>query len=637
LIDANESLIRNNHELRSVIMLNCGGGIDLARVRFGFFFFFFFFSTKQKYRSPTTRAQCLTLPEEAICYVIDSHRPYRLENAFDENQILILDDGRTPEESLDEYRQSVLVENEQRRANEETTTMTTMMMTTTMTMTTTRRRRRTTTRARMPPSIVAPVVRRRRRGRNARRKLQLERRKRRRVVRRRVARVFREPKLNRAYYEMTSFGLPVSFVAYELLSQLGKTSNELLWLAIVGLTDQYVHEHVNEDDYNVVASLYTDEVLGFNDSGGGSDASLRAAHRIVHQDEFDLMLLRHWTLYDSLVHSRYVATRLGAWKERGTEEIGRLLVTMGLPLDQCREPYATMRATFKEQLADRLDEFAPRFGLPRLRYPSFHRQLGFKQGVSAADVVHAVTALLEAPDDVDARRNAAMTTTMMTTTTMTATTTAAAVNEEATARLSATAPTAAQRARRLRRGAAARARRARVSRGDGGVAAVVLARVRRAACGNGGAALLERGIRCAKRVQQAIVREGSVMLERKSIVSQGAFRYAFLTHSSDAKYFARPLALSRLARFLVDARRTKKTGSKSLVLLALDEGSDSYLIVGVEGGGSNVPSAFGNHFRRAAERARAQVKWHGWEASVVQVSRGEVERWEERMVEQMNS
>jgi hypothetical protein len=138
-------------------------------------------------------------------------------------------------------------------------------------------------------------------------------------------------------------------------------------------------------------------------------------------------------------------------------------------------------------------------------------------------------------------------------------------------------------------------------------------------------------------VQQAIVREGSVMLERKSIVSQGAFRYAFLTHSSDAKYFARPLALSRLARFLVDARKTKKTGRKSLVLLALDEGSDSYLIVGVEGGGSNVPSAFGNHFRRAAERARAQVKWHGWEASVVQVSRGEVERWEERMVEQMNS
>jgi hypothetical protein len=41
LIDANESLIRDNHELRSVIMLNCGGGIDLAKVRFRFFFFFF--------------------------------------------------------------------------------------------------------------------------------------------------------------------------------------------------------------------------------------------------------------------------------------------------------------------------------------------------------------------------------------------------------------------------------------------------------------------------------------------------------------------------------------------------------------------------------------------------------------------
>jgi len=29
------------------------------------------------------------------------------------------------------------------------------------------------------------------------------------------------------------------------------------------------------------------------------------------------MLYRHWTLYDSMWHSQYIATRLGIWKEQG--------------------------------------------------------------------------------------------------------------------------------------------------------------------------------------------------------------------------------------------------------------------------------------------------------------------------------
>jgi hypothetical protein len=140
---------------------------------------------------------------------------------------------------------------------------------------------------------------------------------------------------------------------YELLSQLGKTSNELLWLAIVGLTDQHVHERITSRRLRRRRlavhrrGALVQRRRRRRRRGRYDDSALRAADRIVHQDEFDLMLLRHWTLYDSLVHSRYVGTRLGAWKERGAEEIGRLLVTMGLPLDQCREPYATMRAQFK--------------------------------------------------------------------------------------------------------------------------------------------------------------------------------------------------------------------------------------------------------------------------------------------------
>ena len=72
---------------------------------------------------------------------------------------------------------------------------------------------------------------------------------------------------------------------------------------------------------------------------------------------------------------------------------------------------------------------------------------------------------------------------------------------------------------------------------------------------------LERGVRIAKQIYQvcclssppnskltciynrcqATVREATVMLEKKAIVNQGPFRYAFLSESADAKYFSRPL------------------------------------------------------------------------------------------------
>jgi cell division control protein 45 len=46
-------------------------------------------------------------------------------------------------------------------------------------------------------------------------------------------------------------------------------------------------------------------------------------------EDFQLVLLRHWNLYDSLFHSTYVATKLGVWKEKGRQRLTNLLVKMG--------------------------------------------------------------------------------------------------------------------------------------------------------------------------------------------------------------------------------------------------------------------------------------------------------------------
>ncbi len=41
------------------------------------------------------------------------------------------------------------------------------------------------------------------------------------------------------------------------------------------------------------------------------------------------MLFRHWSLFDAMFHSPYMATRLGIWKERGKKKLLELLAKAG--------------------------------------------------------------------------------------------------------------------------------------------------------------------------------------------------------------------------------------------------------------------------------------------------------------------
>ena len=60
----------------------------------------------------------------------------------------------------------------------------------------------------------------------------------------------REERLDREeeYYSATSFGAAASVLLWQLASDLGKTDNQLLWMSIVGLTDQFLHERIDRCD-----------------------------------------------------------------------------------------------------------------------------------------------------------------------------------------------------------------------------------------------------------------------------------------------------------------------------------------------------------------------------------------------------
>lgn len=192
----------------------------------------------------------------------------------------------------------------------------------------------------------------------------------------------------RMHYSSGSYhGSPASWMAYTLCSQLrfGNVS-DLLWLACVGLTDAYLHSRLDVSGYSAlcvdlkrhVGRLFPNEMVDrvgravyaeeleltssfaqqADAAAGMTQIGLSENGRILSQSEYKFMLLRHTSLWDSLLHSNFVASKLQVWKAEGRQKLMELLAKMGFPLESCRQPWAFVGVGLRRNLRDRIDECA---------------------------------------------------------------------------------------------------------------------------------------------------------------------------------------------------------------------------------------------------------------------------------------
>ncbi|KAF8163173.1 CDC45 family [Crassisporium funariophilum] len=208
-------------------------------------------------------------------------------------------------------------------------------------------------------------------------------------------------RIDKHYLSGTWHGQSAASTIYILATLLERVDNDFLWLAILGLTFQYTTSRISRDTYDTHHAIYYDEVSRLNphptnnDNGHPDDASVRAT------EELRFMLFRHWTLYDAMLHSSYVAGKLGIWKEKGRQKLTGLLAKMGFSIPQTQQPYAHMDLDLKRMLVKKLNDIAPEYGLVELSYPSFIRCYGFRsQPLSAADAVEGISALLDVAEGV---------------------------------------------------------------------------------------------------------------------------------------------------------------------------------------------------------------------------------------------
>ncbi|WVW86722.1 hypothetical protein I302_108776 [Kwoniella bestiolae CBS 10118] len=458
---------------------------------------------------------------------------------------------------------------------------------------------------------------------------------------RRLPRAVREAhheRIQRYYASGTSYGQSVALTIYLLATVLERADNDILWYAILSVTHQYITSKIDRDSYESYQSIFQDEVVRLNHdpaSAGGVKIPNPDDRSIVKSAELRFMLYRHWNLYESMLHSGYVAGRLGIWKEKGRKKLQGLLAKMGFSLQQCQQSWSHMDMDLKRKLPEQLESIAPEYGLIELSYPSFTRSFGFQlTSLSAADAVEVISSLLDIAVgvrlEVDREGGKGGGEWFGGTTRWNVNT-----RESEASKADGKENQDPNEDNNGNEGDGEGSGEERKKRRDNwGTTNFWIAYD---ACDD--IALIRRSLPLSMTLHRSIIRAGSALLDKTIIRSLRTFRLAILKEGPDLRLFSHPSTLSRLAIWLVDATRDRwaerqaktnngKVKALPFVVACLNEERGSYMVVGVTGApefGDVRKNKFGLAFQHAAEESGSGTKHDMFDTSVVEVAQEDLQ------------
>lgn len=385
------------------------------------------------------------------------------------------------------------------------------------------------------------------------------------------------------------FAPAIAGAMYDLARELNRGTLEFLWLWIVGLTDQLLHSKIDRVEYEAKISLCINEVVS-NPSNiyknptriedDSDNFEIQTEQKpvnsvfIEHKD-LRIMLYRHWSLYESLYYSNYIASRLGIWKEPGKHKLNEILAQIGIPLQECKQQYRFMKANFKLTLKEKLPLIGNTYDIDDLFITTCVRQYSRKRQYCASDIVYAVSALIECPgllEDDD---------------------------EEVTLQ-----------DKWLK---------------NFWVAHDALL----------DEPLLEKGIKIAIEQQKAIIQQGTALIEKKAISPVTEFRYAIISSDTltQTKFFHHPLAMKKLNCFIQEAYQNSRVNikPKPMVLCVFNSARGTYFVCGVVSK-LQEKNDFGWRFHEAAEEVQADFRRDFFEDTYIEVRKEHFQGFLERLI-----
>ncbi|CAM9217747.1 unnamed protein product [Sphacelaria rigidula] len=576
---ANEDLIRGNEDIRSVVMINCGAICNVVDLL--------------SHLSP-----------EAYVYIIDSNRPIHLANVYPRKDRVVVfvdeangdvdnipsdGEGLDGDDDTSDEESEVDSDEEELRSNESDGDDTddedsddgegVARPEDKENLSPNRSDRSISGKASDKPEAEDSH---RRRGRKRKRQAETSVGVARDVAAARRLRI-------RQYYNGATHSSASAVQLFAMAMQLNKDTNDLLWLAIVGLTDQYIHQKIDQDVYHLVVAQLQQHVVAKNSktsmetssADGKTLVPVSEIGRITCDMEFRFMLHRHWSLYESMYFSNFVASKLNVWNSNGRHRLEEFLAKMGFSLEQCKQKYPFMSCQLRQRLRDQIQKYAEEYGLEDVFYGSYQRYCGFKNPLSAADMVYCITALTEHKEE------------------------AGNYSQQGFA-IDTTDPE------------------------DDEQGWIDSFNTAYDALSGKSLALLQQGLSLSMSLQRAVVQQAVTMMEKRSLTLFKHFRYAFIRSSeTDERLFTQPMALRKLAAFLIDVHREngRWAGDKARPLVIMAERTTSYLVVGVtcpKKAGTVIKNRFGACFQLAAQQIQARARHDGFEASVMEINKEDV-------------
>jgi len=174
---------------------------------------------------------------------------------------------------------------------------------------------------------------------------------------------------------------------------------------------------------------------------------------------------------------------------------------------------------------------------------------------------------------------------------------------------------------------------------------------------------LGAGLKMALALQRTIISTAIGLVERKAIHRLTHFRYAYLNCTSQGPtgglghgltfgsikssrkgsnpdsdifhIFTKPLALTKLANFLMDMHRANRkwagVRASPLILMAESPQTQTYVVVGYESQEQSDKNRFGQNFVLAAKTMRGTFKFDSFDSNVVEVKATEVQKFIEQL------
>ncbi|CAI2347981.1 unnamed protein product [Caenorhabditis sp. 36 PRJEB53466] len=317
----------------------------------------------------------LKIPPAATVYVIDTHRPYHIENVYDNEQIyLLLKETERKELELPEA-ESVFRddfddsdEDDEDEDDEEHVSYEQRM-----------------------EKIRRKAIR--------REEKQLWERQRKNILWK--------------YYSSTWYSTPSCVMMLELAAEMNRISAEMMWFTTVGLNSAYVDRLISIELYtNICIERMRPFVNKFLPRNIVNQGKVDDLLHISFGRELPLLLYSHWDLFNSMMFNEYFAIKTKNWTQKGDANIRHLLANLGITLAETKQKFEALPTEQRNLVVDVLEKEMSK------SFASFFGTLGYSGKLSAYDVGYAVSVRLEIPktEALMSRFNAGRTTLLQSTT-----------------------------------------------------------------------------------------------------------------------------------------------------------------------------------------------------------------------------